>query len=223
MAVNSWTACYRLRQRRWQQRRHRLPDRFSTKRGFTLVELLAGMSLGMMIGMVIIDALVAETSNSVRLARKWRESAATLRVLEMMRGELDQAQQASRSVIGNAPSICGLNGSTRKVVLYMQTPQGIISYSLDTKPEPIWRNTVLMRCGPNYDLNGLLKAARNPDSHVVLDGLTTSKEGVKIDSTAIPKAKATILQIEISQSFANSNSSSQSIVNRGYAAVRSFQ
>lgn len=221
MAVSSWSAFYLRRHslrhslRHWHRHRHRLTAPFSTQRGFTLVELLAGISLGVLISMVIIEALVAETGNSIRLARIWRERAATLRVLEMMRGELAQAQRASPSVIGNAPQRCGLNRSTRTVVLYMQTSKGIISYSLETNPENIWRNTVLMRCGPDYDLNGSLSASSQPNSDVVLDGL--SANGV-----AISQPTNGILKIEISQSFANSNSSSQPIVTRGYAAVKSF-
>ena len=210
MAVSSSTSCYRHRHR------HRLPDRFLTRRGFTLVELLAGISLGVMISMVIIDALMAETGNSIRLARVWRERAATLRVLEMMRGELAQAQRVSTSVIGNAPQSCGLTKSTRTLVLYMQTSQGVISYSLETSPDEIWRNTVLMRCGPEYDQNGSLSASSQPRSYVILDGLSANGVAIKQPATGI-------LRVEISQSFTNSNSSSQSIVTRGYAAVRSFE
>ena len=216
MAETSWTACFFQRQRRCQQRRQRLPDRYSTSRGFTLVELLAGISLGALISMVIIDALMAETGNSIRLARVWRERAATLRVLEMMRSELAQAQRASPNVIGNAPSDCSLSRSTRTVVLYMQTSQGIISYSLETKPDDIWRNTVLMRCGPSYNMSGSLSDSPNLISSVVLDGLAAN--GVSISQPATK-----ILRIEIRQSFAGSNSSSQSIETSGYAAVRSFQ
>jgi prepilin-type N-terminal cleavage/methylation domain-containing protein len=216
MAVSSWLVLYLRRHSRRHWHRHRLTAAFSTQRGFTLVELLAGISLGVLISMVIIEALVAETGNSIRLTRVWRERAATLRVLEMMRGELAQAQLASPSVIGNAPQGCGLTSSTRTVILYMQTPQGIISYSLETNPSNIWRNTVLMRCGPDYDLNGSLSASSQPSSDVVLDGLLAN-------GVTISQPTTRILLIEISQSFANSNSSSQPIVTRGYAAVKSFQ
>jgi hypothetical protein len=180
------------------------------------VELLAGISLGALISMVIIDALMAETGNSIRLARVWRERAATLRVLEMMRSELAQAQRASPNVIGNAPSDCSLSRSTRTVVLYMQTSQGIISYSLETNPDDIWRNTVLMRCGPSYNMSGSLSDSPNLISSVVLDGLAAN-------GVAISQPATKILRIEIRQSFVSSNSSSQSIETSGYAAVRSFQ
>jgi prepilin-type N-terminal cleavage/methylation domain-containing protein len=218
MAVNSQIAYYWHRHhhhhRHRHQHQHRRPDPFLTKRGFTLVELLAGISLGVMISTVIIEALVAETKSSIRLAREWRESAATLRVLEMIRGELAQAQRASSSVIGNAPPGCGLSG--RQVVLFMQTSQGIISYSLETNPENIWRNTALYRCGPDYNLNGSLSNTSDLRSSVVLDGL--SANGVTISEPVTG-----ILRIAISQSFANPNSSSQSIDTSGYAAVRSFE
>ncbi len=214
MAVSSFTAYYRHRHR------HRLPDRFLTRRGFTLVELLAGISMGAMISVLIINALVAETGNSIRLTRVWRERAATMRVLEMMRGELAQAQRTSSSVIGNAPQSCGLTRSTRTVVLYMQTSQGIISYALETNPRNVWRNTALYRCGPAYDLNGSLSTTSNPTSSVVLDGLSADDKENKVE---ISQPITGILLIEISQFFANSNSSAQSLVTRGYAAVRSFE
>jgi len=204
LSICSWPAL----QRRWQ--RHSAPP--VGQRGFTLVELLIALSLGLLVSGVILDALVGELGSSIKLSRVGRERAASLRALELMRGELAQAQQASGSLIGSAPQGCGLSG--RQVVLFMQTPQGVIVYSLDKTPDSIWRNTVLMRCGPSYDLNGSL--ANGQLSSVVLDGL--SGAGV-----AISQPSPGILSIEISQAFDNSGANSQPIVTRGYAAVASFQ
>ena len=204
LSICSWPAL----QRRWQ--RHSAPP--VGQRGFTLVELLIALSLGLLVSGVILDALVGELGSSIKLSRVGRERAASLRALELMRGELAQAQQASSSLIGSAPQGCGLSG--RQVVLFMQTPQGVIAYSLDQTPDSIWRNTVLMRCGPSYDLNGSL--ANGQLSSVVLDGL--SGAGV-----AISQPSPGILSIEISQAFDNSGANSQPIVTRGYAAVASFQ
>jgi prepilin-type N-terminal cleavage/methylation domain-containing protein len=204
LSICSWPAL----QRRWQ--RHSAPP--VGQRGFTLVELLIALSLGLLVSGVILDALVGELGSSIKLSRVGRERAASLRALELMRGELAQAQQASGSLIGSAPQGCGLSG--RQVVLFMQTPQGVIAYSLDQTPDSIWRNTVLMRCGPSYDLNGSL--ANGQLSSVVLDGL--SGAGV-----AISQPSPGILSIEISQAFDNSGANSQPIVTRGYAAVASFQ
>jgi prepilin-type N-terminal cleavage/methylation domain-containing protein len=186
------------------------------QRGFTLVELLIALSLGLLVSGVILDALVGELGSSIKLSRVGRERAASLRALELMRGELAQAQQASGSLIGSAPQGCGLSG--RQVVLFMQTPQGEIAYSLDDSPGSIWRKTVLMRCGPSYDLNGSLTTVTNGQltSSVVLDGLAGS-------GVAISQPSPGILSIEISQAFDNSGVNSQPIVTRGYAAVASFQ
>jgi prepilin-type N-terminal cleavage/methylation domain-containing protein len=182
------------------------------QRGFTLVELLISLSLGLLVGGVILDALVGELGSGIRLSQMGRERAASMRALELMRGELAQAQQASGSLIGSAPQGCGLSG--RQVVLFMQTPQGVVVYSLDQSPDSIWRKTVLMRCGPSYDLNGSL--ANGQLSSVVLDGL--SGDGVVISQPSFG-----ILRIEISQGFDNAGENSQSMVTRGYAAVASFQ
>jgi prepilin-type N-terminal cleavage/methylation domain-containing protein len=199
-------------QRRWQ--RHSAPP--VGQRGFTLVELLIALSLGLLVSGVILDALVGELGSSIKLSRLGRERAVGLRALELMRGELAQAQQASGSLIGSAPQGCGLSG--RQVVLFMQTPQGEIAYSLDDSPGGIWRETVLMRCGPSYDLNGSLTTVTNGQltSSVVLDGLAGS-------GVAISQPSSGILRIEISQAFDNAGTNSQAIVTRGYAAVASFQ
>jgi prepilin-type N-terminal cleavage/methylation domain-containing protein len=204
MSISSWPAL----QRRWQ--RHSAPP--VGQRGFTLVELLISLSLGLLVGGVILDALVGELGSGIRLSQMGRERAASMRALELMRGELAQAQQASGSLIGSAPQGCGLSG--RQVVLFMQTPQGVVVYSLDQSPDSIWRKTVLMRCGPSYDLNGSL--ANGQLSSVVLDGL--SGDGVVISQPSFG-----ILRIEISQGFDNAGENSQSMVTRGYAAVASFQ
>ena len=180
------------------------------------MELLIALSLGLLVSGVILDSLVGELGSSIKLSRVGRERAACLRALELMRGELAQAQQASSSLIGSAPQGCGLSG--RQVVLFMQTPQGEIAYSLDDSPGSIWRETVLMRCGPSYDLNGSLTTVTNGQltSSVVLDGLAGS-------GVAISQPSPGILSIEISQAFDNSGVNSQPIVTRGYAAVASFQ
>jgi prepilin-type N-terminal cleavage/methylation domain-containing protein len=204
MSICSWPAL----QKRWQ--RHSAPP--VGERGFTLVELLIALSLGLLVSGVILDALVGELGSSIKLSRWGRERAASLRVLELMRGELAQAQQASSNLIGSTPQGCGLSG--RQLVLLMQTRQGVIAYSLDKSPDSIWRKTVLMRCGPSYDLNGSL--ANGQLSSVVLDNLSGS-------GVAISQPSSGILSIEISQSVGNAGDNSQSMVTRGYAAVASFQ
>ena len=189
MSICSWPAL----QRRWQ--RHSAPP--AGQRGFTLVELLISLSLGLLVGGVILDALVGELGSGIKLSRLGRERAAGLRALELMRGELAQAKQASGSLIGSAPQGCGLSG--RQVVLFMQTPQGVITYSLDKSPDSIWRKNVLMRCGPSYDLSGSLTDGQS--SSVVLDGL--SADGVVISQPSLG-----ILRIEIKPALDNASANS---------------
>jgi prepilin-type N-terminal cleavage/methylation domain-containing protein len=228
LSICSWPAL----QRRWQ--RHSAPP--VGERGFTLVELLIALSLGLLVSGVILDALVGELGSSTKLSRVGRERAAGLRALELMRGELAQAQQASGSLIGSTPQGCGLSG--RQVVLFMQTPQGEITYSLDDSPGSIWRKNVLMRCGPSYDWNGSLTNGQS--SSVVLDGLPA-------DGVVISQQSLGILRIKIKPALdnasANSNPdaicASDAVANSklvdpklvdpkpigicGYAAVASFQ
>jgi hypothetical protein len=204
------------------------------------VELLIALSLGLLVSGVILDSLVGELGSSIKLSRVGRERAAGLRALELMRGELAQAQQASSSLIGSAPQGCGLSG--RQVVLFMQTPQGEIAYSLDDSPGSIWRETVLMRCGPSYDLNGSLTTVTNGQltSSVVLDGLAGSGVAISQPSPEILRIK---IKPALDNASANSNPdaicASDAVANSklvdpklvdpkpigicGYAAVASFQ
>ncbi len=129
--------------------------------GFSLMELLLALSLGLTLLAVIGKALTGELGQSRWLAHILRERMATQRALELMRMELQEAP-----VVRVMPGViqregCGLAG--RKVLLHLDfTPDGVlpdqdVTYSLERKPDPIWRGQVLMRCGPAYGLEGQLE------------------------------------------------------------------
>ena len=158
--------------------------------GFSLVELLLALVIGCGLTGGLLQAMLAEGSNGQRVGRLLRERLVTRRTLELVRGDLLQAQgQADPAVVRPA---CNLAGRT--VVLHLATAAGPITYSLGKPAEPIWRGWVLMRCGPAYGLHGELGsgAAQN---RVVLDALASS-DGFRAE----PGADG-VLRLEVQQSW----------------------
>ena len=170
---------------------HKQQDQFkSQSQGFSLVELLLALVIGCGLSGGLLQALLAEGSNGQRLGRLLRARGVARRTLELVRGDLLQAQgQADPAVL---PPACNLAG--RSVVLHLATAAGPITYSLGKPAEPIWRGRVLMRCGPAYGLHGELGsgAAQN---RVVLDALA-STDGFRAE----PGADG-VLRLELQQSW----------------------
>ena len=143
-------------------------DRWRTSSGgFSLIELLLALALGLLLSGVVLQALAADGHGLQRLVRRQREGLLQRRLLELLRSELLRAEAVS---IGAAPgAACALGGRTP--VLHLQLRTGApVTYSLGAPPSTIWRAQVLMRCGPAYGLHGEpgTGAAQN---RVVLDGL----------------------------------------------------
>ena len=63
-------------------------------------------------------------------------------------------------------------------------------YSLGAAPSPIWRGTVLMRCGPAFDLKGQPSATGQPQNRVVLDAVET------FEVTQAPGSPVLLLELE---------------------------
>jgi prepilin-type N-terminal cleavage/methylation domain-containing protein len=171
--------------------KYRIQSRAQSQ-GFSLVELLLALVIGCGLTGGLLQAMLAEGSNGKRVGRLLRERVVARRTLELVRGDLLQAQgQADPAVVQPA---CNLAGRT--VVLHVATAAGPITYSLGKPAEPIWRGRVLMRCGPAYGLHGELSsgAAQN---RVVLDALASS-DGFRAD----PGADG-VLELQVQQSWAD--------------------
>ena len=63
--------------------------------GFSLVELMLSLSLGMALSGVMLQGLMAEGQNGARLSRLLRERAAQRRTLELVKGDLARATAVS--------------------------------------------------------------------------------------------------------------------------------
>ena len=136
--------------------------------GFSLVELMLSLSLGLALSGVMLQGLVAEGRNGARFTQLLRERAAQRRTLELVKGDLVRA-----TAVSTTPELeqhaCGL--ADRVPVLNLRTVAGPITYSVGRAPSSVWRGRVLMRCGPAFDLDGGLSVGSQPLNRVVLDGL----------------------------------------------------
>ena len=139
--------------------------------GFSLLELMLALSLGLVLSGVMLQGLIQEGQNGQRLARLLRERAVQRRTLALVKTDLAQAM-----AISPTPQLeqhgCGLAG--RLPVLHLSTAAGAITYAVGPAPSPIWRGRVLMRCGPSYGLDGLLSVGAAPQNRVVIDGLASA-------------------------------------------------
>ena len=151
--------------------------------GFSLVELMLSLSLGLALSGVMLQGLMAAGQTSQRLTRLWRERAWQRRTLELVKSDLLQATAVSASP-ELEPHACSLAGRTP--VLQMSTPAGPITYSVGAAPSAIWRGQVLMRCGPAYGLEGSLSIGSQAQNRVVIDGLSDPASSSAVCMISIP-------------------------------------
>jgi hypothetical protein len=137
--------------------------------GFSLLELLLALGLGLLFSSLMLQALLAHGSTSERLVRLLRERTLQRRTMELIRTELQLADGVELGAAGSIPTSCPLAG--RRPLLRLLTAQGSITYSLGSAPSAIGRGQVLMRCGPAFGLDGQLGLGE-PQNRVVIDGLT---------------------------------------------------
>jgi len=142
--------------------------RYRAVGGFSLVELMLSLSLGLALSGVMLQGLMAEGQNGARFSRLLRERAAQRRTLELLKQDLAQA-----TAVSETPELeqygCSLAG--RIPVLHLHTGAGPITYSVGAAPSAIWRGRVLMRCGPAFGLDGRPTAGSKSINRVVIDGL----------------------------------------------------
>jgi hypothetical protein len=149
--------------------------RRSPATGFSLVELLLALGLGLMLCGLVMRALAPEGPQGSLLARQWRERGLQRRTLDLLRDDLRRAQSLR---LGSAQgTACALAG--RDPLLQLMTAQGPVTYSLGTAPSAIWRGRVLMRCGSAFGLDGEPSVGQ-AQNRVVLDGLPA--DGLRIAS-----------------------------------------
>ena len=136
--------------------------------GFTLVELLLAMGLGLLVAAWLIEALLAHGSLSAKLADRLHQREFERRARRLIEDDRRLASLATSQPGSQAPA-CNLAG--RQPLLHLQLPNGkpAITWSLGSAPSAIWRGQVLMRCGPAYGLDGQPSLTGSWQNRVVLD------------------------------------------------------
>ncbi len=177
--------------------------------GFSLVELLLALGLGLLLSTLMLQALLTHGSTSERLVRLLRERTLQRRTLELIRGELLLAERVELGATGSILASCSLGG--RRPLLRMLTAQGTITYSLGSPPSSIWRGLVLMRCGPAFGLDGQLGLGA-PQNRVVIDALTSK-------GLAATVAGVSRLHLQITQQFTPPSGGPQTITSEADLAA----
>lgn len=163
--------------------------------GFTLVEVLVALSLGLVVVGLVAQVLLAESGNALQLGRWLRERLLAQRALALIADEVQQAQKISHSVSTGDTKGCGLSG--RQVRLHLELPVGTITYSVENNPSAIWRGAALMRCGPAYGLNGALNAGTR-ESSVLVDAVAGNTLTIQVLADGI-------LLLQLERGFSNGN------------------
>jgi prepilin-type N-terminal cleavage/methylation domain-containing protein len=182
---------------RWAGRRRLSKGSGAQAGGFTLPELLITLLLGGLVLGVMLQLLVGDLRHVGRLGRWLRERQAGERALELLREELQRAENAAQ--VGTIPAGCGRAG--RQLVLQLQGRDGAgtlrtVTYTTGTAPSSIWRGDVLVRCGPAYGLDGEWSEG-TAASRVLIDALPG-----RAGFTGTPSA-AGVLRLELTRQLAD--------------------
>jgi hypothetical protein len=70
----------------------------------------------------------------------------------------------------------------------------VIVYSVGAAPSAIWRGQVLMRCGPAYGLDGVIRPGGRAQNRVLIDDLP--KDGTGFQAHQDPHSKVLHLVLE---------------------------
>lgn len=144
--------------------------------GFSLVELMLSLSLGLVLSGAMLQGLMAEGQTSLRMSRLLRERTYQRRTLELLKTDLRRAKAVSADPIAALPKPAECSLAGRLPVLHLTTPEGVVLYSVGAAPSGIWRGQVLMRCGPAFGLDGGIEPGSSVQNRVVLDGLASKPQ-----------------------------------------------
>ena len=167
--------------------------------GFTLIELLLSLSLGSLLFFVMLQLIGADLRLGKSMASRLRESAQQRQTLELIRGEL---AIGSSWTVDPAPSnqwSCGMAGRQPVLAISLdssstEVSSRVIVYSVGAAPSAIWRGQVLMRCGPAYGLDGVIRPDGKAQNRVLIDALP--KEGLGFQARQDPQSKVLHLALE---------------------------
>ena len=169
------------------------------EKGFTLIELLLSISLGSMLFVVLMQMIGADLRLGTSMASRLRESAQQRRTLELIRGELAIGSSWTVDPAVSHQWPCGIAGRQPVLAISLDSSNSLASaqaivYSVGAAPSPIWRGQVLMRCGPAYGLDGVIRPGGKAQNRVLIDGLP--QEGLGFQARQDPHSKVLHLALE---------------------------
>ena len=170
----------------------RIPETRAEK-GFTLIELLLSLSLGSMLFVVLLQLVGADLRLGNSMASRLRESAQQRRTLELIRDELAIGSGWEVDPVISNQWPCGMAGREPVLAIGLESRKSqastqAIVYSVGAAPSAIWRGQVLMRCGPAYGLDGVIRPEGKAQNRVLIDGLP--KDGFGVSSPARPSIQS---------------------------------
>lgn len=139
------------------------------RNGFSLVEMIVSLSLGGLIFLLLLQAVIADSLRSSRALDLFRVKSSQKLALNLIELDLSYGGLIDDLSFKQEQSSCPLSGRTS--VLTLETHVGVITYMVGPAPSKIWHGDVLMRCGPAYGLNGALQSSDYFQNRVVIDGL----------------------------------------------------
>ena len=157
--------------------------------GFTLVELLLAMALGVLLSGVAIQLLLGDARSSGGLAKRFQLRGWQRRTLALVKQDLDRASSWGVRPESSRMWPCALAGRQPRLVISPRDGSTAVVYSIGAAPSPIWRGPVLMRCGPAFTLDGRPSGGAY-QNRVVLDGV----ERFSVDDH--PELPVLLLQLE---------------------------
>ena len=146
-----------------------MPDRSS--RGFSLVELLLATGLGAMLCGLAVPLLIGEVRHGTNLAHRLQQQRLQRRTLRLLQADLAQADRWQLNPLPEPSWSCAMAGRQPLIAMAPRDGGPPVVYSLGRAPSSIWRGTVLMRCGPAFDLAGRTRAGSGYLHRVVIDAV----------------------------------------------------
>ena len=127
------------------------PEPFDS--GLVLVELLLASALGVLVFGVALQLLIGDAARSGALAATLRLRRLQGRTLALLQLDLAQAGSWQAAPVVDPSWPCSIGERQPLLAITPQNGAAPVVYSLGTAP-PAPRGTVLMRCGPAFDLPG---------------------------------------------------------------------
>ncbi len=166
-------------------------------RGFSLLELLLATALGTAVFALALQLLTGESVRSGSLAQRLQLRRVQQRTLRLLQADLSGAISWQLAPDPSPAWPCPMGGRQPLLAITPHQSSLPVLYSLGPAPSAIWRGSVLMRCGPAFDLDGQPRLESPYQNRVVLDAI----DAVRLEQDpALP-----LVRLQLEQSIPGSD------------------